>query len=385
MTNPEFELGFDILYNNICSNQAPGLNQTEMSFFLNKAQVEVLKNHLNPKGNKYGEGYDDNSKRQIEFSSLVKDVTVYFTLENTNFAPATYTLPIVKRTNSSSDTVSDTVPDIPTDTPYNPSTPGQNGGSTDENETIDASVVDYDGNPVLDNDGNAVVTTIMNIILPTNNSSSQGSYAPVIPNPNGSTTSGNTQGTSTSNASQESNTISSDNVLCVLNENITCLSGTKANLAALYNYVRNVINSGNSFNGNCYTDGNIDLLKIYKFITIPNVSNNLAQRTLVVVPISFDEYDSHLAKPFSLPYKNQAWRLSFSDRWEIVLPTNVLPAKYHIRYVKMPTQIDLSDTSNKCELPEVLHQEVLQRAVELAKITWQGDLNAALTGGQRSE
>jgi hypothetical protein len=33
----EFSNGFDILYNNIMSNAAPGLNEYEKSFFLTKA------------------------------------------------------------------------------------------------------------------------------------------------------------------------------------------------------------------------------------------------------------------------------------------------------------------------------------------------------------
>ena len=62
---------FDVLYNNITSSQAPGLDTYEKCVFWNKGQLEVLKNHLNPKGNKYGEGFDFSSKRQIEFSSLI--------------------------------------------------------------------------------------------------------------------------------------------------------------------------------------------------------------------------------------------------------------------------------------------------------------------------
>ena len=72
MTNQEFSDQFDVLYNNITSNQAPGLNEYEKSVFLTKAQNEILKDYFNPKGNKYGEGFDDNPKRQVDFSTLVK-------------------------------------------------------------------------------------------------------------------------------------------------------------------------------------------------------------------------------------------------------------------------------------------------------------------------
>lgn len=72
MTSQEFSNEFDVLYNNIMSNSAPGLNEYEKSVFLTKAQEEILKNHYNPNGNKYKEGLDDSPKRQIDFSELIK-------------------------------------------------------------------------------------------------------------------------------------------------------------------------------------------------------------------------------------------------------------------------------------------------------------------------
>ena len=71
MTTQEFSNEFDVLYNNIMSNQAPGLDEYEKSVFLTKAQLEILKNYFNPKGNKYGQGFDENVKRQIDFSTLI--------------------------------------------------------------------------------------------------------------------------------------------------------------------------------------------------------------------------------------------------------------------------------------------------------------------------
>ena len=42
MTNPEFSSEFDILYNNITSNAAPGLNEYEKSVFLTRAQESII-------------------------------------------------------------------------------------------------------------------------------------------------------------------------------------------------------------------------------------------------------------------------------------------------------------------------------------------------------
>lgn len=72
MTTKEFSLEFDILYNNIMSGQAPGINEYEKSVILTKAQDQLIKNYFNPLGNKYQEGHSDNHKRTIDFSNIIK-------------------------------------------------------------------------------------------------------------------------------------------------------------------------------------------------------------------------------------------------------------------------------------------------------------------------
>lgn len=76
MTAVEFSDAFDVLYNNISSNAAPGLNEYEKSVFLTKAQEELTKNYFNPKGNKYQEGFDGSAKRQMDFSKLIESVSL---------------------------------------------------------------------------------------------------------------------------------------------------------------------------------------------------------------------------------------------------------------------------------------------------------------------
>lgn len=71
MNHVEFSNEFDVFYNNIMSNAAPGINEYEKSVLLTKAQDEVLKNYFNPRGNKYQEGFDGSAKRQIDFSGLI--------------------------------------------------------------------------------------------------------------------------------------------------------------------------------------------------------------------------------------------------------------------------------------------------------------------------
>lgn len=77
MTILEFSDQFDVLYNNITSNQAPGLNEYEKSLFLTKAEKEIVKNYFsaNSQGNTLKQGFDDSAKRQADFSVLMKTGT----------------------------------------------------------------------------------------------------------------------------------------------------------------------------------------------------------------------------------------------------------------------------------------------------------------------
>lgn len=84
MTNSEFSNQFDVLYNNIMSNQAPGLDEYEKSVFLTKAQNELVLAYFNPKGNKYLDGFDSSEERQIDFSKLMKTQTI------TSFGTSTF-------------------------------------------------------------------------------------------------------------------------------------------------------------------------------------------------------------------------------------------------------------------------------------------------------
>ena len=80
MTVQEMSQEFDILWDNIMSGIAPGLNEYEKSVFLTQAQEEIVKNYFNPKGNKYGEGSEDSKKRIIDFSTLITTTSVTGTI-----------------------------------------------------------------------------------------------------------------------------------------------------------------------------------------------------------------------------------------------------------------------------------------------------------------
>ena len=245
MTNQEFSNEFDVLYNNIMSNQAPGLDEYEKSVFLTKAQDEIVKNYFNPKGNKYQEGFDGNEKRQIDFSMIMRSAKI-------------------------------------------------SSGFTDG---------------IFDSRGKVV-------------------------------------------------TINSD-IMMILNEYATV---TRAQSVGDTNSISETVR-------------------------------------LTIVPINYTEYSRLMSKPFKRPLKWQAWRLLTNDgtikKAEIIVGPNDTLTAYHIRYIKRPRAIILSDlegvtldnktTAQECELDPILHQEILQRAVELAKAAYTGDLNSNVELGKRSE
>lgn len=276
MTTGEFSDQFDVLYNNITSNQAPGLDEYEKSVFLTKAQDEIVKNYFSEKSNKLQTGFDGSQKRQADFSMLMRS-------------------------------------------------------------------------------GSAEIS-----------SSNKGEFATV---------------------------------------------GFKIELPETTDKVFIIINE--------------QVLKIQRTVTTPSVEpgeptseptvNDTLMGVRQIIPISYDEYTRLMSKPYQSPLKRQAWRI-FSDGsantskryMDIVLTpedrkyleNGTYNYMYDIRFIKRPRPIILTNisdaveqditiggesTAQTCELDPILHEEILQRAVELAKIAWSGDVNASVQSGQRSE
>ena len=159
------------------------------------------------------------------------------------------------------------------------------------------------------------------------------------------------------------------------------------------------------------------------------ISNNTYQ----VIPITLAEYQRLMSKPSNDPLKRQVWKLmgnSASGNGSIeIIPhwrdisytlteediasqytTNGdIPTTYKlkIRYVRRPYPIIIEDlslqgltingktaiygstlsssTEEACELAKELHPEILQRAVELAKVFYTGQPADVINAGQRSE
>ena len=125
--------------------------------------------------------------------------------------------------------------------------------------------------------------------------------------------------------------------------------------------------------------------------------------TRQIVPISYNDYSRLMSRPYKEPIKYQAWRIittSINDiTVELIANSNETIQKYKVRYIRKPAPIitaDLSseygditingiNTISECELNPIIHQEILQRAVELAKSAYIGDISSTVQLGERSE
>lgn len=76
MTTSEFSNEFDVLYNNIASNAAPAINEYEKSVFLTRAQSEIIRSYFEP-NNKVRTGFDGSEKRQYDFSILMRTASLF--------------------------------------------------------------------------------------------------------------------------------------------------------------------------------------------------------------------------------------------------------------------------------------------------------------------
>ena len=126
------------------------------------------------------------------------------------------------------------------------------------------------------------------------------------------------------------------------------------------------------------------------FLSINEQIVDSTGRIYTIVPISFVQYNRLMSKPYGYPIKRQAWRLIVGKTSDNVQIYEVIgrfkgDISYCVRYVKRPQPIILVDldevqeglsidgysTVTECELPENMHAEILQRAVELAKASYQ--------------
>ena len=84
MTNQEFRNEFNISYNSIASMSAPSIDDYELSVYLTKAQIEIIKNYYDPLSNRKQKGFEATEKRRRDLNQLVKDYKTSTTITNSS-------------------------------------------------------------------------------------------------------------------------------------------------------------------------------------------------------------------------------------------------------------------------------------------------------------
>lgn len=133
----------------------------------------------------------------------------------------------------------------------------------------------------------------------------------------------------------------------------------------------NVNNASNTVAGNKQYNISTSALNDLWFITYQAGSITVDDNTrdVIVVPSRQDSLYKDLNNPFKGPNKNKV--LEISEEGNIILYSKYPINAFYIKYLKRPNNIDLESVSFNVEIPESLHNQVLYKAVQLAKAVWQ--------------
>ena len=374
MTLEEFSTEFDVLYNSITSNAAPGFNDYEKSVLLTLAQEELIKSYFVANNNTTGVGLDGSQKRHYDFSTLIK----------------------VKTLNNIIDSILTTGVDVP--------------------------VFNKDANNIflVPND----VFLVLNEYLTVKNNSytvfpiSYDSYnllmSKPFPYPNkrqawrlDSSINGEIAATKVIHVSDDKD-ISSKNITFEsiyhkpLNIEINIKNGNILSDFVVVSESKEAVNItlklSNTVNNN--------MVDISDYMFQLMDANTLKRKGLnkYIKPLKQDysitsvgkigTYKAEIPAVTDLQgnYKNVGiFNIIY---YPIEIPS--FDVSYTIRYVKVPRPIILSDLTDlelsirdrreqsTCELPDEMHPEILKRAVELAKAYYIGDLKSQLAIGKNS-
>lgn len=101
--------------------------------------------------------------------------------------------------------------------------------------------------------------------------------------------------------------------------------------------------------------------------------SNVPRYNIPIRPINEDEYNELIISPHHRPYKRLLWRCSeSSDTKRLILigDKNTTISKYMFTYIKRPVPIvvDIMNPDNQvhCELDEIVHGDIVKRAVRMS-------------------
>ena len=116
------------------------------------------------------------------------------------------------------------------------------------------------------------------------------------------------------------------------------------------------------------------LFMIYEQCTLSDENNCINGRIVSVVPTIHDDLDKVLKNPFKSPNSRKVIRLDFDNKIELISKYNI--SNYKVRYLKRPNpiilvkledlNIDKKQEVSNGETNPILHERIVQRAVQLA-------------------
>ena len=116
------------------------------------------------------------------------------------------------------------------------------------------------------------------------------------------------------------------------------------------------------------------LFMIYEQCTLSDENKCINDRIVSVVPTIHDDLDKVLKNPFKSPNNRKVIRLDFDNKIELISKYNI--SNYKVRYLKKPNpiilvkledlNIDKKQEVSNGETNPILHERIVQRAVQLA-------------------
>lgn len=116
------------------------------------------------------------------------------------------------------------------------------------------------------------------------------------------------------------------------------------------------------------------LFMIYEQCTLSDENNCINGRIVSVVPTIHDDLDKVLKNPFKSPNNRKVIRLDFDNKIELISKYSI--SNYKVRYLKKPNpiilvkledlNIDKKQEVSNGETNPILHERIVQRAVQLA-------------------
>lgn len=116
------------------------------------------------------------------------------------------------------------------------------------------------------------------------------------------------------------------------------------------------------------------LFMIYEQCTLSDENNCINNKIVSVVPTIHDDLDKVLKNPFKSPNNRKVIRLDFDNKIELISKYSI--SNYKIRYLKRPNpiilvkledlNIDKKQEVSNGETNPILHERIVQRAVQLA-------------------